>query len=92
MSHEAPFSVVKADVKVKRLAAKFLEELAERMSNDGCNDWDWPDDWTQVERDGFALAYHVLNGDLEEYHSGERLPNFCVVHLLAFILESEATT
>lgn len=37
----------------KKLLITMLEELADRFSNDGCNDWETPDDWTDTERDEF---------------------------------------
>lgn len=36
------------------LAASFLASASERLSLNGCNDWDWPVDWTEEERKEFA--------------------------------------
>ena len=48
------------------LAADFLHEYADRLGNDGCNDWWFPDDWTQAERDEIVMAMHSWNGDPDE--------------------------
>lgn len=36
--------------KETKLLISFLEELKERYSTDGCNDWDFPADWTLEEK------------------------------------------
>ncbi len=38
------------------LAAEMLDLASEQLSANGCNDWQWPDDWTTVDRHRFALA------------------------------------
>ena len=31
------------DDELKRIIALLLDEYSERLSNDGCNEWQWPD-------------------------------------------------
>src|SRR5476651_2719559 len=31
-----------------------LADHADKLGNAGCNDWKWPSDWTQDEREEFA--------------------------------------
>lgn len=38
------------------LAGELLDNAAGRYSNDGCNDWGWPEDWSEEERREFAIA------------------------------------
>ncbi len=72
-----------------RLAADFLRELADRMSNDRCNDWEYPEDWSGDERREFVRQYHEFNGDPEEFDpTRTRLANFCAVALLAHKLRA----
>lgn len=72
------------------LAAKFLEQLSEKMSNAGCNDWEWPEDWSQSERDKFAEEYFDVLGDGEEFEPDMYLPDFCAVDLLVVVLRNRA--
>ena len=44
-----------------KLAGEMLELASDQFSNHGCNDWRWPDDWTQKEREGLAKAMTVQN-------------------------------
>lgn len=48
-----------------RLLIPFLEDLGNKYGNAGCNDWQWPDDWTQDERDEFIRSYNNHNGSPE---------------------------
>ena len=72
------------------LLADFLEEFGERLGNDGCNDWDWPKDWSKEERAQFIrefIAYNegrdvALVTDADVANEGVYLANFCVVGLL----------
>lgn len=74
--------------KQKMLAAKFLQEAAERYGNDGCNDWDWPENWTPQERAEFAkgLAEHESMDPVDIL----RAPmNYMVMYYLAELLAGE---
>ena len=73
------------------LAAQFLEQLADKLGGNRCNDWSWPDNWSGCERDAFARAYHQMNGDPEEFRPGMVLPDHCVVYLLSRALNQLAT-
>lgn len=52
---------------------EMLEELSDRYGNDGCNDWKFPDDWTDEEVDEFGKLFSKANrpsdpnGDGEDY-------------------------
>lgn len=37
-----------------KLAGEMLRDHAENLGNRGCNDWNWPADWTPEERLEFA--------------------------------------
>ncbi len=43
------------NAKERTLAADFLNEYADRLSNDGCNDWNFPKGWTEAEARDFAV-------------------------------------
>lgn len=49
------------------LIRDMLEDYSDRLSNDCCNDWDFPKDWTVEEKQLFLKQYHAWNGDPEEY-------------------------
>ena len=49
------------------LAAKMLEQLSEILSNRGCNDWEFPEDWSDEEKTALIKDYHDYNGDPEEF-------------------------
>lgn len=49
------------------LIREMLKDYADRLSNDSCNDWDFPKDWTNEEKELFLKQYHAWNGDPEEY-------------------------
>lgn len=49
-------TVIEVPEWLARLAAEFLRELSERMSNDGCNDYNLPDWIEQSARDELQRA------------------------------------
>lgn len=53
--------------KEMHLAATLLQLAGEHYSNHGCNDWDFPADWTMDEQRAFVREYHEYNGDPQEY-------------------------
>lgn len=70
--------------KENALAAQMLEMASKSYSNHGCNDWDWPEDWSIKERQDFTKAYHEWNGDPEEFDPKFlNLPDFAVMGFLA---------
>lgn len=84
--------------KHKKLLIDFLEEYSERLGNDGCNDWNFPDDWTEedikefVNMFAFANRPNDPNGDGENYSNwaeSKYMPNDCAVAVLQYILKKE---
>lgn len=66
------------------LVRGFLREYKDRLANDGCNDWEFPETWSKFSKEDFIKRYHAWNGDPEEYNPKRlRLPNFAVVSFLA---------
>jgi hypothetical protein len=75
------------------LMADFLEAYSDRLGNDGCNDYVFPENWTDQEKTLFIKEYHDFNGDPEEYIEGATsLENFCVASLLAFKVKCLASS
>lgn len=73
--------------KESELINGFLVEYKNRLSNDGCNDWKFPEVWTNFEKQEFVKTYHAWNGYPEEYNPKRlSLPNFAVVSFLAYKL------
>ena len=70
------------------LAVVMLDHLADMLGDNGCNDFDFPENWSNGEATVFTLEYHQENGDPEEYEIGDILnSDFCVARLLARKLE-----
>ena len=70
------------------LAAKMLSDYADLLGNRCCNDWDFPEGWSEDLKREFAKAYHEYNGDPEEYDENNlSLSDFCVADLLSDILK-----
>lgn len=66
-----------------QLVASFLEMLDDILGNRCCNDWDFPDDWTESEKTDFVKQFHEANGDPEEYTEGDTIiQDFCAVYLV----------
>ena len=59
--------------KQKALAVQFLKDHAANLSNRGCNDWEFPADWTESERAEF----------------GGTCPDWEAVLIIAGLLEDE---
>lgn len=73
------------------LAAQLLSEASERAGLAVCNDWDFPESWSQKEREDFVAAFHQWNGDPEEFDSKRlRLPDYAVMDFIAFKLRKLA--
>lgn len=70
------------------LAASLLDEVASEYANHGCNDWEYPSDWSQQEKEEFCAEYHEWNGDPEEYNPKFlNLPDFAVMRFLAYKIQ-----
>jgi hypothetical protein len=79
--------------KVRQLAATFLDDYSDSLSNAGCNDWKFPLDWTTAERQEFCRMFHELNGDPENYNPNRLvLDDHCVAWLLSKIVATEERT
>ena len=70
--------------KEKALIVSFLDVLSEILSSNCCNDWSFPEDWSQAEKYNFVREYHEYNGDPETFDGNHlHLPDFSVISLLA---------
>jgi len=77
------------NTKELKLAADLLRTASDVFANHGCNDWEFPDDWTEQERHDFVKEYHDYNGDPEEFN-----PKFLRLHdyaVMAFLARKLAT-
>ena len=71
------------------LLMKFLDELDDVFSCAGCNDWDFPADWTNEEKIKFVKEFHNYNGDPEEFDEEFlHMADFSVLGLLKKKLEN----
>ena len=71
------------NAKEKALLGQMLDEYSERLSNDGCNDWEWPEDWTPEERAAFCReSYLDDEWDESDIPNPPVLDNTSVVELL----------
>lgn len=70
--------------KERELAALMLEQLSELLGSKNCNDFWFPDDWTDKEKQIFIAEFHIHNGDPEEFrHDCLNIADFCAADLLA---------
>lgn len=53
--------------KEKEMLKALIDDAVDTLSNKGCNDWNFPDDWTKEEKIVFVKEYHDWNGDPEEF-------------------------
>lgn len=71
------------------LAAEFLEQHSDDLSDNGCNDWEYPDDWTEQEKIDFCREYHNFNKSPEDFNPEDlTLPDFAVASFLAHKLSN----
>ena len=87
--------------KEKELVISFLENLYERMSHCGCNDYSLPKSWTKAQAKSFVKEYLKYNNSLDDLDDFDKedlksddfwhtyLPDFCVVDILADKLKKE---
>lgn len=77
--------------KLLRMVAEFLRSYSNELGNNVCNDWDFPEDWTEEERVALVKEYHDRNGDPEEFDPDcLLLSDMCATWILAEILDEEA--
>jgi hypothetical protein len=66
------------------LAADFLSQCSDELSNNGCNDWYYPENWTEEEKITFCREYYEWNGDADDFDCSDlTLPDFAVAAFLA---------
>ena len=79
--------------KCNLLAAQMLNDYCDSLSDNCCNDWEYPEDWTLEEKQQFNKDFHDWNGDPEEYDSEFlSIPDFSVAGFLAAQLVCTVTT
>lgn len=67
-----------------KLAAKMLDRLSYILSNRGCNDWKFPEDWSDEERASLIKDYHEFNGDYDDFEKPPTMiMDFCVASILS---------
>lgn len=78
--------------KILLLASEMLDQYSDRLGNDGCNDWDWPESWTSEDRSLFLAKFHKHNRsqpqDIEDW--GNSLGNASVAYTLSKELKDAA--
>lgn len=73
-----------------RLAAAFLDEYSDRLGNDGCNDWEWPDNVPRALRKAMEEVDQRLNPSGWEPWGKEAPPNHVAVSVVAEMLQRMA--
>lgn len=67
-----------------KLAGELLDKASDVYANYGCNDWEFPPDWTLEERRTFVKEYHDYNGSPDDYDPDDLwLGDFQVMAFLA---------
>ncbi len=78
---------MKLNPKEAALVVQFLNEYSDELGNNGCNDWKFPPEWSQSEKETFVKEYHDYNGDPQEFDlTNLNLPDFAVASFLAYKL------
>jgi hypothetical protein len=79
------------NMKWAKLCGQLLRQASEEFSNHGCNDWNFPPDWTLEERQEFVKAMHEDNGSPEEYDPEHlHVPDWWVMSFLAGYVEKNS--
>lgn len=76
----------------KKLLLGFLGQLGDVFSNAGCNDWEFPDDWTDEDILEVAKLYSQINGNSEDYSDwveSRMCDDFSILSVLEHIIEKE---
>ncbi len=74
--------------KERAFAAQLLKLAADEFGNHGCNDLDWPQDWTEAERSDFTRRYHEFNGEADDTPYAP-LGDFAAMEFIAHLLLEE---
>ncbi len=69
--------------KEMKLALDFLDKYEDVCSDEMCNDYWFPKNWTEQEQIQLCKEYHEYNGDPEEFEGANDLNNFMVVAIIA---------
>lgn len=75
-----------------QLVAAFLDKASDKFANHGCNDWEFPKDWTLADRQELVKAIWADDGSLADYDP-KRLyvPDWLVMRFLANQLKESDT-
>ena len=66
------------------LASQFMIHYSNRLAGSRCNDWKFPEDWTEQERYDFVKEFWEFNGTPEVFNPKDlTLDNVMVTSLLA---------
>lgn len=67
-----------------KLAGELLEQASHEFANHGCNDWNFPNNWTENERKEIVQAMHEDNGNPEEFDPEHlSVPDWWIMAFLA---------
>lgn len=77
----------------RNLLSDILDEYADRLGNDGCNDWEWPKEWNEAYRRDFLKRYNAW-ADADgiedtEYHKKYGPDNVDLVYFLRYLFRQE---
>lgn len=76
------------DNKEKLLLLSMLDEAEEALGNRCCNDFEFPECWSEKEKIDFVKEFHDYNGDPEEFNESHLyIADFCAFGLLAHKLK-----
>jgi hypothetical protein len=76
--------------KMMLIASDFLELASDEFSKHGCNDWEFPANWTKKEKQKFVKMMHKRNNSLDEYDPEELdVPDWWVMSFLASLLKEQ---
>jgi len=66
-----------------KLAGELLQEFSDQLSNNGCNDWNFPRGWNKSEQQELVKAMNDDNNSPEEYdHKRLDVPDWWVAVFL----------
>lgn len=73
-----------------KLAGALLKRASEEFVNHGSNDWNFPKDWTELDRLNFIAEIHKDNGTPDEAGDCTSLPDWWVMLFLGKQLVKES--
>lgn len=56
------------NLKEMQIVQSMMQDYSEVLANKRCNDWNFPENWTQKEKEIFTKHYYAWNGDPENYN------------------------